>query len=137
VSNLTVRLRVICLKPPPDTWEGKATRFGLQNKEGELDSGTARDDGARIYECEAQVKLDANPPNFLGKYTHGTPTERFMYLSWGFGQGTWVRRIKIPLKSITREQIEQAAKENRVLQAVVEDGTAAATIKLKEGWTLV
>jgi hypothetical protein len=109
----------------------------LQNKDGELDNGTQREDGARVYECEAQVKLETGVPNFLGKYTHGTPTERFLYLSWGNPPKGWVRRIKILLKSITREQIEQAAAENRVLQAVVEDGSAAATVKLKEGWTLV
>ena len=50
-------------------------------------------------------------PNFLGSYTQGKPTERFVYICVGQYAGQenteWARRVKIHLSSITWEQVNQ------------------------------
>ena len=136
-NMVPVQLRVVCLRPPPDTFDGQATHFGLQDKKGGLDSGTQRADGARILGCEAQAKLKDGKPDFSGAQVQGKPGERFLYLSWAYAAGGWVQRIKIPLSDITWQQIEQAASSDSALEAVIEDGTAAATVRPKQGWVLV
>lgn len=131
---IPVRLRVVCLRPPPDTFAGLTTRFGLQDKKGILDNGIQGADGSRSYLCDIRAKLVNGKPDFSGPHVQGKPGERFLYLSWAYAVGRWVQRIKIPLAAITWEQIEQVASDTTVLQAIIEDGTAAATVRPKEGW---
>lgn len=133
---MVVQLRVICLRPPPDTFGGRATSFGLQDKKGALDSGKQRADGARIYTCAAQTKLTGGKPDFSGAQVQGKPGERFLYLSWAYAAGEWVQRIKIPLAGISWEQIEQVAHSASVLEAMIEDGTASATVRPMQGWVI-
>lgn len=136
-DKILSRLRVICLRPPPATFGGQATLFGVQDKKGALDSGIQQADGARVYTCEAQAKLANGQPDFSGAQVQGKQGVRFLYLSWAYVAGGWVQRIKIPLAGIRWEQIEQAASSASVLEAIIEDGAASATVRPKHGWVVV
>ena len=67
---------------------------------------------------------------------HGTPSQ-FLYLGWrhaGEPTSPWIKRIKIPLATITWQQIKGLARSGAVLQASV-DGSGAATVRLLDnGW---
>jgi hypothetical protein len=121
-----IRLRVRCVNPP-------AGVFGLQDKERRLSAGQPQPDGSLVFECELWAKRAADgKANFLGVFAHGTPTDRFLYLTLlnaDTDQAEIVKRIKVKLPLITWEQIEQGG----VLQATV-DGRGAASVKLLEGW---
>jgi hypothetical protein len=122
-----VRLRVRCVNPP-------AGVFGLQDKDRRLTVGQPQPDGALVFECEVRAKrADDGTPNFLGTFAHGTPTDRFLYLTLLNGDSTAiVKRIKVKLGAITWAQVESGG----VLQASV-DGRGAASVKLLEGWHTV
>jgi hypothetical protein len=131
-------LRVICLNPPSPTYAGKATVFGLQDKSQAVQAGELQPDGVLEFECVLQVK-PGQPPDFLGKYVHGTPGKRFLYLSWGYdenGHLQWIKRIKVPLSGITWAKIEDAKAADSWLEATI-DGRGAATVPLLgNGWSL-
>lgn len=100
-----------------------------------------------IFECIAQVKdvTDATP-DFLGENIYGTPFNRFIYIDIGASAGQigsiWQRRLKVPLRDISKEMVQKALKnegfalETRV-NGVGKDGTPnCATVKPFEGWTI-
>jgi hypothetical protein len=115
-----IRLRIICLRPP--TPEQYGAEFGLQ------DNSTTTD---IHFECECRVRPQktTDAPNFLGSFVQGSPAARFLYLSWRPrawrpGQpepacAKWVRRMKVHLRSISWEQIDEVTKANGVLEAVI------------------
>jgi hypothetical protein len=85
-------------------------------------------------------------PDFGGPFVQGPVEERFIYITIGTsaGQATspWSRRLKIPLRSITWEMVQQL-KDNpdAVLQTSVpgtgKDGTPnCATVKPFGGWVV-
>lgn len=137
-----VRLRLICLAPPPQRHENQVTVFGLQDKQRAIYPGQAQADGSVHYELEVRAKWNpkTNGPNFLGPYVHGTPKARFLYLSWGYQneeKGGWIKRLKVHLASITWEQIEAVTQmEDGLLEARVEGSGSASVPLLGEGWTV-
>jgi len=53
-------------------------------------------------------------------------------------EDAWVRRIKVPLKSITWEQVEAAARHADARLACTVDGGGSGTVKLiSRGWQVV
>lgn len=83
-------------------------------------------------------------PDFAGHYVHGPTAERFIYIDIGTSAGQfsspWTRRLKVPLRGITWEMIEQVtADPGRALVTEVpgagKDGTPnCATVKPFPGW---
>jgi hypothetical protein len=134
----SILVRVVCLNPPVDAANAPPGIFGLQDKDNILSEGVARDDGALTFSCTLQVK-PAEPPNFLGPFAHGTPTARFLYLSLRPDSGAsteWIKRIKVPLNSVTWAQVEAATLPGMLLQATV-DGRQSATVPIIGGWQVV
>ena len=150
-TEMIVRLRVICIKPPNPDLFGAA--FGLQDNSTTTDwiihPGEMQANGDMRFECECRVRTGSKGANFLGAFVHGPPAKRFLYLSWkpkGWRPGRpepafpcWVRRMKIHLDTITRTQIEQAVRANRPLQAWVagtagDGGPNCASVSLIDGW---
>jgi len=134
----SAKIRIICLNPPE--YDDDQIYFGLQDKSNDLKPGNVREDGALEFACELKAAHGegTDMPNFTGSFTHGTPKERFLYLSYGTQAGgvwNWLKRIKIPLKGITWEQVEAVANNDHVLEASV-DGQQAATVKLIDGWNI-
>lgn len=60
-------------------------------------------------------------PNFLGPFAHGTPDQRFIYLSWGVkkpdGTLEMFRRAKIHLRHLTWRHIKIAQAANTSIMA--------------------
>lgn len=106
-----------------------------------------RTTGADIeFVFDVSVKLTKEGmPNFLGPHVHGTPKERFIYLDIGTCAGQmdsiWTRRLKIPLRGITPEIIDQLTTTAGILEAKVpgtgkDKGPNCATVKPFNGWKL-
>src|SRR5262249_39591672 len=149
-----VRLRIICISPPnPEEYEAT---FGLQDnsttKEWVIHPGKSQTNGNVQFECECRVRRNrANrKPNFLGPFVHGGTTDRFLYLSWrpkdwrpggpDVPCSTWLRRMKVRVGSITWSQIEQAVRDNGVLEKKVPgtgpSGPFGSVALWGEGWTV-
>ncbi len=151
-----VRIRIICQQPLPAK-KYKAV-YGLQDNsttaEWVIDSGKPQKNGDLHFECECRVRENASTgnPNFLGRYVHGAPAQRFLYLSWrpaAWRPGDadppppgWVRRLKVHLSQISWQQIDEAAKRQGVLEGTVlgtsDDGgpSCASQPLLGRGWTV-
>ena len=115
-------LRVVVAHPPA----GHGTRFGVQDKSGAVHRATAESADSATFEIEVNAARGGTEPNFLGPFAHGTPTTRFLYLSHARERTTgWVKRIKIPLSSITWGLIESA--EGAVIECNV-DGRSAGSV---------
>src|ERR671932_2203914 len=138
----TVRLRLICVTPPPRTFENTPAEFGLQDKAQVLHPGQVQPDGSIRYDFDVQVHRSPETlaPHFRGPYVHGTPAAPFLYLGWRrseAGQATWIRRLKIPLSSITWEQIEAVQDRDGGVLAASVSGTGSGTVPLVgTGWTV-
>lgn len=92
-----------------------------------------------------------SPPNelpvFTGPFAQGPPKERFVYLNIGTSAGqwdsVWSRRLKIPLKGITPEMIQQVLTDAQTVLEINVPGTAkdgtptCASVKGGEGWKVV
>jgi hypothetical protein len=134
-----VNIRVICLSPPQSDENGGKVIFGLQDKSQNLLPGQGRPDGSLQFECqlEARKQTDTEQPNWFGAYAHGTPGQRFLYLSLGYREGDgwhWIRRIKVPLSSITWAQIDEVNVNQAVLEATVDGGRSGTVRLVGEGW---
>jgi len=143
-DEITVRLRVVCLAPP-DPIAGDA-EFGVQDRKRTIAEKPLDQDGNVHFDIEARATWHTQKerPNFLGPWTNGTVDERFLYLAWtpldpDAGGG---RRMKIHLKSISWEQIEEAEASGQVLVARVngrdsKGGLACASVRLlDDGWVV-
>jgi hypothetical protein len=76
------------------------------------------------------------PPDFAGTFVQGPKGDRFLYLSWQRGDGTYIKRLKIPLTAITWAQIGMAEQQGAKLAATVSGKGAARTHPLGDGWTV-
>jgi hypothetical protein len=126
----TLCLRLTCNDPPLS--EDQSLEFGLQDRDGNLMSGVALPDGALLFSCEVQA--ETRPDGgvaFSGRFVHGPPQGRFLYLGLRSPGGAWIRRIKVPLASITADLVNNAS--NGALAAAVA-GDRAATVQLLQPW---
>ena len=137
-TEAEVTLEITCLRAP--TLDGA---FGLQDKSGRLQPPAQEAGGSAVFRCQVRAKPAAasRPPHFSGAFTHGTPQERFLYLSLRSADSleeAWTRRIKVPLKSITWQQVEAAARHADARLACTVDGGGSGTVKLiSTGWQVV
>lgn len=137
-------LRVILEKPPA------GVDFGVQRGRGN-DYETIqiqRFAGQDLhFEFTVRVKIGGKgeTPNFLGPIVQGPTGERFVYLDIGTCAGqtetAWSRRLKIPLRGITGEMIEELSANDAVLETQVvgtgkDGGPSCGTVKPFAGWKL-
>ena len=91
---------------------------------------------------------ESGSPRFLGPYTHGPPSARFVYLCVGTLAGQadscWTRRVKVPLSGITAALAKRIhGSDNGRLVARVwgtgrDGGPVCASVKLlDDGWRLM
>ena len=149
-----VHLRIICISPPnPDDY---GASFGIQDnsttKEWVIHRGKILPNRNVRFECECRVRRNqaSGKPNFLGPFVHGGTADRFLYLSWRpkdwrpggseVPRCVWLRRMKVRLGSITWPQIQQAIRDNGVLEIKVAgtgpSGPFGAVGLGGEGWTV-
>ncbi|MEO8433864.1 MAG: DUF5990 family protein [Pyrinomonadaceae bacterium] len=100
------------------------------------------------FEFTVRVKPGRNDdaPNFLGPIVQGPTGERFVYIDIGTYAGQsgtgWSRRLKIPLRRITWEMIDQLSAANdsfletRVQGTGKDGGPTCGTVKPFAGWTV-
>lgn len=127
----TLRLIVVCLYPPTMR---AGLRFGLQDKARRLHPGESLESAIR-FTADATVKrLDGDRVNIGGAFAHGTPDDRFLYLTLQRENGDDIdilKRLKIPLTSIRWPLVAACG---GVLQAHVDGRNAATVALLGEGW---
>lgn len=130
----TLHLQIDVLDPPqlePDD----PLQFGLQDKNGSLTHGTPQPNGALRFACDLQVTLKGSTPNFLGTFAHGTPQDRFLYLTWkNMHSGQIIQRIKVKLASITAAQVEAALESGKSLCATLDATRTGSVPLLGDGW---
>ncbi len=133
-AERTVRVRIGVVNPPDVT--GAGLEFGLQDKDQRLYDGVMQADGSLRFECELQVRQGADQkPNFLGAFAHGTPADRFLYLTTK-QEGRITRRIKVKLATATWGQIE-ALRYGDVIQAMIDGRGVASVPLLGGGWQVI
>ena len=139
-AKTTLRLRVICLAPPATNPSDGEERCGLQDRNGHLDAGTTQLDGSVVYDVVVASRSRAGDPSprFSGPFVHGPTSAAFLYLSVREPHsGTWVRRLKIPLGTITQRQVERATSTEQGYLAARITGTGSGTVPLlDEGWSV-
>ena len=109
-----LRLRIVYDGTLPNTWDGGAENFGLQDKDEVLHRGKVDAEGRVVFELSLDVKPGASQPIFLGDFAHGSPKERFLYLSWRQAHGNWAQRLKLPLGGISWADLERAGERGLV-----------------------
>ncbi|MCS6940678.1 MAG: DUF5990 family protein [Roseiflexus sp.] len=126
----TLGLRLTCIDPPPH--DPQSIEFGLQDRNGNLMPGVALLDGALLFsfEMQAEVRPDGSV-NLSERFVHGPSQGRFLYLGLRPPGGAWIRRIKVPLASITADLVNSAG--DGALAATVA-GDRAATVQLQQPW---
>jgi hypothetical protein len=137
-----INLRIVLEQPPP------GVDFGLQRGRGS-DYETVQKQRSKTgdlhFEFAVRAKAGGSKaePTLLGPFVQGPPRERFVYLDIGTYAGqldsVWSRRLKIPLRGITRELIEQLSDSSAILEARVpgrgrDGGPNCATVKPFDGW---
>jgi hypothetical protein len=106
MDRVGVALRIVVAHPPV----APGTRFGVQDKLGALHDAASTSADSATFEIEVTAAPGGAGPNLLGPFAHGAPKARFLYLSHGGdSRSPWIKRIKVPLSSITWSLIDSAA----------------------------
>ena len=137
-----LNLRIVLEKPTA------GVDFGLQKGRGNdyETIQTYRSKGQDLhFDFSVRAKANARDaaPNFLGPFVQGPTGERFVYIDIGTYAGQtetcWSRRLKIPLRGITWQMIEDVIEGKSTLETRVagsgKDGSpSCATPKPFSGW---
>jgi len=138
-DTVTVRVRVLRDDPQPPSPDGSAFRFGLQDKNGQLQEGTRRADGMIVFDLELRAAHGPDParPVFSGTFANGAPADRFLYLSWErFGGRGYINRIKVRLADLDWSLIEAAQAAGGLIEADM-SGKAAGGGRRPVEWRIV
>jgi len=104
-----LRLHLTTSPPPLIACNGRPTVFGLQDRSGHLMPGTTSPEGRLSFTLDLEVSQDAatGKVRFHSPFIHAPAAGRFLYLSWRYTDGSreWVRRQKLPLASLTWDQV--------------------------------
>lgn len=142
--NQEIFIRIILETPPT------GVDFGIQKGSGnkyETILKQRSSDKDLCFEFKISVKeKDAASYNFTGPYVQGPPNERFIYVDIGTAAGQfdsiWTRRLKVPLRDISAETIQQLLTDSSLVLETKVPGTGkdggpnCATVKPFPGWQL-
>lgn len=137
-----ITLRILLEKPPP------GIDFALQSgKRNVYDRVQKQRSGTNdlLFTFSIKVKRNADGrPNFSGPFAQGNQHDRFVYIGIGVCAGdihaVWNRRLKIPLTTITWNDVEQVMQnpslmlESRVPGTARDGSPTCATVKPFAGW---
>lgn len=105
-------LRIVVRRPPPGV--SFALQKGKSDANGNADllaPGKSSGDSLSFdFSVRVATGRTGSAPRYLGEFTQGPPTQRFVYLNSGRRAGQtgtgWDRRAKIPLMAITPAMID-------------------------------
>jgi hypothetical protein len=124
----SIRLRLTYDGKGPVHWNGGPALFGVQDKTEALDAGAPGPGGTRVFDLVLQVKSLAGATAVLvGDIAHGSPAERFLYLSWRNLEGNYAQRLKLPLNGIASRDVRAALDRQVPLLATLVDHHPRAT----------
>lgn len=138
-------LRIVLEKPPANV------DFGLQKGSGS-NYETIQKQSSKGEDLHFEFKMGVKEskdgtPTFSGAFVQGPTGEKFVYIDIGTYAGqtntNWSRRLKIPLRDITWDMInESIANSKMILEARIpgtgKDGSpTCGTVKPFSGWRFV
>jgi hypothetical protein len=140
--NQEINIRIILENPPA------GIDFGIQKGKGiQYETIQKQRSGKEdlCFELSISVKEGKSSlPDFAGPYVQGPINERFIYIGVGTHAGQmdscWSRRLKIPLRDISLENIKlllehsALALETKVPGTGKDGGPNCATVKPFSGW---
>lgn len=139
-----IHLHLLCRSSPLQKYMDKEKNTagsvvcGIQDRQQNIHSGQAHPDGSLSYRIDAIVKRkdETDGVRFSGPYVHGTATAPFLYLSLKQADAepsSWIRRLKIPLPTLTWQQVEMASHPMSFSACI--QGTGSGTVPLLDaGW---
>lgn len=140
--NQELSIRII-LESPPSGIDFAIQKGSGNNYETILKQRSGKEDLCFEFTIVVKEKEPASY-NFTGPYVQGPANERFIYVDIGTAAGqfdsVWTRRLKIPLRDISAETIQQLlADSSLVLETKVpgtgkDGGPNCATVKPFPGW---
>lgn len=143
VSGSHVRIRIVVDAPPPEV------QFAVQRGRSDLLEPSLVQ-GTTIqfdFALRTGAPLADGTVNFLGEFSQGPPSDRFVYLNAGTLAGQagscWTRRAKLKLAGIPAAVVEEALASGQAIQARVvgtmpDGGPVCASIKPQAvAWSLV
>ncbi|GAB3908008.1 DUF5990 family protein [Mucilaginibacter boryungensis] len=142
--NNELQLRIVLQDPPA------GVDFGLQKGSGnnfetvqKQRSGTGDLTFTMIIQIKGDKQKDPTP-GFVGKFVQGPVSEKFIYLDIGTIAGQldseWSRRLKVPLRDISWDMVEQVLSdtslclETQVPGKAKDGGPNCATVKPFGEW---
>lgn len=142
--NQELAIRIILESPTP------GVDFGIQKGSGnryETILKQRSNEQDLCFEFKISVKTNtASLYNFTGPYVQGPSNERFIYVDIGTAAGqinsVWTRRLKVPLRDISAETIQQLLTDSSLVLETKVPGTGrdggpnCATVKPFPGWHL-
>lgn len=105
--------------------EGPVPNIAMQVQKGKCDllAPAVSSDGSLVFEFPISVDLSDGRPNFLGPFAQGPKDVRFVYVSSGLQAGQLdtdcSRRAKIPLMSITADQVNEGIAAGKCLETAL------------------
>ena len=133
-----IRLRISVVDPPA------GVRFMVQKGRSELVPPIDGAAASPVFEFTVRVERQrSGAPNFLGPFTQGPVSARFVYVKSGTRAGQaescWSRRAKVPLTTIEWPLIERALSIGGYLETEFDGtgrdgGPTCATVRLRSGW---
>ena len=142
--NQEIAIRII-LESPPSGVDFAIQKGSGNNYETILKQRSGKKD--LCFEFKIAVKENqAALPDFKGPYVQGPSSERFIYVDIGTAAGqfdsVWTRRLKVPLRDISAETIQQLLTDSSLVLETKVPGTGkdggpnCATVKPFPGWYL-
>ncbi len=138
-----VTFRIVLETPPA------GVDFGLQQGHGnDYETVQTQRSGSGdlrfVFSARAKEAKDGTPA-FVGPFIQGPTHGRFVYLDIGTYAGQketqWSRRLKVPLRDISRKTVEQVSDRGHVLETRVQGtggdgGPTCGTVKPFAGWVV-
>jgi hypothetical protein len=122
---LTIRLR--CRHLPGTRFEQRTdVRLGVQRGPDVVDDVAAEADREEvIFDLPVQVAVSprTGTSDFKGRFVHGKPGERFLYLCWGerrSDQWEGFRRAKVPLRDLNPVLLDRAQRAGAIIETALE-----------------